>query len=162
MEEKKKALETAKSHWGENITQVWITLDNFIKELDAEIKKDGGSPAKASAGNAYMKSLKQLRIAKEQRDWEQKEVERLQKEIDDNKLRFDQLETVVEDAQTAVVLAQEAVQKETQQKKGPRHASVTPEPTVLAASAEEVIVGVCAKLQAGLFGFCESLDAEYA
>ena len=58
-------------------------------------------------------------------------------------------------------LAQNALEVGTLEK-GPGQVRFPPEPTVLAASSKEVIVELCAKLQAGLFGFCENPDAEYA
>ena len=65
LKERRQVLEAAKGHFEEG-APMWTTVDaNMQQKLQPE--------------NAYMRCMKQMRIEKEQRDQEQKEVERLEK-----------------------------------------------------------------------------------
>ena len=70
-------------------------------------------------------------------------------------------EVVLRAAESAVARALAATQSGSAQK-GPGQVAFPPEAPVVTASAQEVIVDLCAKLQVGILGFCADPDGEYA
>ena len=134
-------------------------LEQRLKALDAEIEKLAVPQQKPQPENAYTKCVQQLKVAKYQRDWQLKEVERVHKELEDMRRTLELQELVAKATQEAVEQAYQELGKQAA-KGGPGHVRYPPEPQVVAAAPREVIVDLCAKLQAGLFGFCDDPDAQ--